>query len=353
MRSIGRIPGPARLAVAAFALFAVSCSPDGPSGPRAPARSYLGLAPNLAPGEDLGSVVFTLKATGVDLLVATIPWDRFETSPGVHETAGLANLIAGARSFGAAVYVNLQTVDTNQRRLPADLSSLAFDDTAVVARLDRAIDALVSVLRDHPIVALSLGNEVDAWFGGHPSEFAAFRALFAREVTRLHAALPGLPIGVSTISPIGNPNAAFGDSLNAIADLAVYTDYPFEPGTDFVHRPPASFESDLAAMRDRNPGKPIALQEVGYSSSPTNGSSDSLQADMVRRFRSAMAGATRDRLLFGSWFLYTDLSAAQVDTLIAYYGFETPGFRAYLGNLGLRHSDGTPKPGWAAWAGLP
>jgi hypothetical protein len=152
---------------------------------------------------------------------------------------------------------------------------------------------------------------------------------------------------------VTNPNAWVGDTLNAYADLVVYTYYPFQPASDFQHRPPSGFESDMNAMLARAGAKPLGLQEVGYSSSPANGSSPAAQADVVRRFRAFAAATPRSRLLFANWFLMTDWSTATVNTLTGYYGATSPGFRAYLGNLGLRDSLGVPKPAWNAWRGLP
>ena len=39
-----------------------------------------------------------------------------------------------------------------------------------------------------------------------------------------------------------------GDTLNAVTDLVVYTYYPFQPASDFQHRPPSTFEPDMSAM---------------------------------------------------------------------------------------------------------
>ncbi|MBI5709525.1 MAG: hypothetical protein HZC42_04360 [Candidatus Eisenbacteria bacterium] len=335
--------------LAALALLS-GCSKKTPTEPGGPAHAWLGLAPNPAPGESLNAVLLTLRSTGVNLFYQYTPWDSFETAPGVYRTSLLSQLVSGVRSLGGATYVNLVIVDTNRRRLPADIAGLAFDDPALVSRLDRLVDSVLAVARRQPLLALALGNEVDVYFSQHAAEFPAFLSLYQREVGRIHSALHGLPVGISTTwDGASGSRSAWADPLNAASDLAIYTYYPFQDGTDFLHRPPSTYATDVAAMRARNPGKPYALQEVGYSSSAVNAGSDSLQADFVRRFRTHVAGSLASDLLFADWFLYTDLPAAAVDTLIAYYGFDTPGFRAYLGNLGLRHADGTPKPGWSAW----
>src|SRR5205814_2158085 len=176
--------------------------------------------------------------------------------------APLRSLLATLDGLGIRTYVNLHTIETNQSVVPADLATADFASVDMEARHDDAVDTLLQIAREHPLVALALGNDVDVYFGAHPSEFASFRTLYAREVTRIHVAYPGLPVGVSTTSPIANANAVWGDSLNALGDLAIYTYYPFQSCSDFVHRPPATLDGDLIAMRARAAGKPFALQEI-------------------------------------------------------------------------------------------
>ncbi len=356
--ALGTIPRGV-VAVALAALLA-GCSKTTQPIPAGPQHPLLGLAPSTyagAPADSLGGAILTGRATGVDFFYYSVPWKDFEVADGQYRSAPLRSLLTTLEGLGIRTYVNLHTIETNQRAVPADLATADFASLDMTARLDDAVDTLLQISREHPLVALALGNEVDVYFGAHPDEFASFRALFARERTRIHEARPGLPVGVATTSPIANANAVWGDSLNALADLAIYTYYPFQSGSDFVHRPPATLDGDLITMRMRAAGKPFALQEIGYSSSAVNSPdsthADSLQADFVRRFRAWQRTAARSECLFASWFLYTDLPPAVVDTLTRFYGLDTPGFRGYLSGLGLKHADGTPKPSWNAWRGLP
>jgi hypothetical protein len=202
-------------------------------------------------------------------------------------------------------------------------------------------------------VALALGNEVDAYLAGHAAEQPAYGRLLVHEYARIHAAMPGVPVGVCTISPMNSPNPAIGDALHALGDLVIFTYYPFQTATDFVHKPTTTLDPDFDTMSMRAGAKPWALQEVGYSSSPVNGSSPAAQADFVTRFRSRVAGESRGRLLFATWFLYSDFSSTLVNQLTGYYGGSSPGFVAYLGNLGLRDTLAVDKPSWTAWKQAP
>jgi len=344
--------------VAATLIVAAGCSKNGsPGGPAPGAIAYLGLVANpdsTDPPDSLTSAIFTATATGATMWLFSPLWTEIEPDSGTYQLSNIRDPALILNALGLPVYVNLRVIDTNQRSFPPYLAGVAMDAPRLEARVDALVDTLLGALDGVNVIALSLGNEVDAYLAANPAEVPAWRALFVRERGRIHARRPGLPVGCCTISPVGNPRAWVGDTLNTGADLRIYTYYPFLPGSDFQHLPPATLEPDFAAMAARRPGPAAwALQEVGYSSSPANGSSLAAQAEFVRRFRSAVATSDRATLLFASWFLYSDLPQNTVDDLIAYYGVSSPGFAAYLKNLGLRRSDGTTKPGWDAWRGLP
>jgi hypothetical protein len=343
---------------AAVLLVAFGCSKNGnPTGPGTGAKTYLGLAANpdsADPPDSVASAIFTSIETGVTMWSFAPLWTEIEPDSGAYQTAGIRDPALILNALGLPVYVNLRVVDTNQLSLPPYLAGVALDSPRYEARLDALVDTLLGTLEGVDVLAVSIGNEVDAYFAAHPGEFPAWQALFARQRARMRARRPGLSVGCCTISPVGNPRAWVGDALNADADLRIYTYYPFLPASDFQHGPPSTLEPDFAAMAAWRPGPAAwALQEVGYSSSPANGSSPALQAEFVRRFRATVATSTRSSLLFASWFLYSDLPQNVVDDLLVYYGGSSPGFTAYLKNLGLRRSDGTPKPAWDAWRGLP
>ena len=338
-----------------LALALAGCSGDDVGEPAAK-TPFLGLTPNAAvgaPPESLMSALLTARATGADLVYLGYLWTDLEPAPQQIDVGQVRASLALLHGLGLHAYVNLRVVDTNVNQLPPDLAGRPFDDPEVTTRLDALVDSLLAVAGEYPLLALAIGNEVDVYFGAHPGEFAAFQQAYRRQVARIHAARPGIAVGVCTISPVQNPHAGIGSQLNTASDLAIYTYYPFQTGSDFTHRAPGTLEGDFDAMGLQAGLKPWALQEIGYSSSPANASSDSLQADFVRRFRAAVAARSRFELAFANWFLYTDLPAAVVDTLVRYYGLDTPGFRAYLGNLGLRAADGTPKRAWEAWRAGP
>ncbi len=351
-RPLGAARIASRVVLLAAACLAAGCGKSGTVAP-GPERPYLGLVANPSDAyvndADSNRVALeTLRSTGVDFIQSGDLWSTLESAPGSPSAATPRFQAQVLNAFGLRQYYNLRLVDTNQRGTPSDLSATAWNDPVMFARVDAMVDSLMSVAQLFPFVALSIGNEVDVYFGVHPGELPAFRALLAREIARVHASRPGLPVGCCITSPVRNPNAWVGDTLNAYTDVRVYTYYPFQPGSDFQHLPPTTAAADLDAMRDRG-ATSLLLQEVGYSSSAACGSSPDAQASFVRNFRRWFAAQSRARVLGANYFLYTDWSGATLNTLFTYYGVVSPGFAGYLGGLGLRDSNGVAKPSWEAW----
>lgn len=288
------------------------------------------------------------KSTGVNMIQEGDRWSDLEPAPGAIDAARLAFRAQVNVALGLAPAYTLRIVDTNQRGTPADLAGTAWDDPVMFARVDAAVDSIVASLANESPVMFSLGNEVDGYFGTHPAELPAYVRLLRREIARIHARRPGLPVGCCTQSPPSNPTAWVGDTLNAYTDVRVYTYYPIVAASDFQFRPPSTLEGDLDGILAAKP-TPVYLQEVGYATSPACGSSFAAQAEFVGRFRRWHAKQSRAKLLGASWFLFTDWTGSTLDGLTAYYGFTSPGFRGFLGTLGLRDSSGLAKPAWEAW----
>lgn len=342
-------------ALAALLLLAGCGGGSRPVVPGAPSPPLLGLVANptdasVANADSALAAIRLVQSTGVNLTQSGDLWRTLESSPGVIAGQQVRLQAQVFSALGLAQYYNLRLVDTNQRGVPSDLATTAWDAPAMLARVDAVVDTVLAVAAEWPFVALSLGNEVDVYFGqpAHQPELPAYRALLQREIARIHAARPGLKVACCTTSPVLNPFAWVGDTLNAYTDVRAYTYYPFVPATDFQHRPPSVLEGDLDAIVARA-ATPAFLQEVGYSSSAACGSSTAAQADFVRRFRNWHARQSRERVLGANFFLLTDWTSATLATLFAYYGGSSPGFAGYLGGLGLRDTAGVAKPAWEAW----
>jgi len=96
------------------------------------------------------------------------------------------------------------------------------------------------------------------------------------------------------------------------------------------------------------------MMEVGYPTGALCNSNDFLQAWFVAEmFHAWDIWSAHIKLV--EFLALTDFSPETVDYLEQYYGISDPAFLEFLGTLGLRKWDGTPKLGlyffyWGAWA---
>jgi hypothetical protein len=104
---------------------------------------------------------------------------------------------------------------------------------------------------------------------------------------------------------------------------------------DFQMKPADAVSTDLATLIEQWHGKPVELNEVGYSSSPGCGGSPAGQARFVEALFDAW-DANHNAIHTVSLFAWTDFAPALVNTLAGYYRINNPAFRDFLGGLGLR-----------------
>jgi hypothetical protein len=337
--------------IGGLSLADVGCS-ERSTAPGAAPHALLGLSANPSDFTYADSALGALRiarATGAELQVHTPLWSEIEQSPTAIDLSQVRFWFDLYRFLGFQPYLNVRLLDTVSRGVPADLAATPFDDPAMIARVDELVDSLANIARVYPLAVLALGNEVDAYFSIYPGDFPAFRALYRRAADRLRSSVPGVRVGICATHPLGNPNAHYADTLNTASDVLVYTYYPFQPASDFQHRPSSDVDVDLEAIRVRAAGRPIAFQEVGYASSAGAGSTTLAQADAVGRFRRWLSRQDGRQVVFANWFLLTDWSSPTLVALFAYYGASTPGFAAFLGSLGLRDTTGVAKPAWDTW----
>jgi hypothetical protein len=327
---------------------------DGGGIPPPTTGPFLGLTPNPpdAVMDSARSAEATARATGGTLIVHQELWSWVEQPGGALQWTRPDALLGRYRHDGWATFLELSLIDAGIRRTPWDLTALAWDDPVLVQRTDRMVDSLAWLLRRHRPVGVSLGREVDRYFATHEAEFPAFLALYRRAVGRLHAAAPGIPVGIGTTCPADNPLARFGDSLAVTSDLAVHTLYPTVPGTMRMETP-AVFAARLEATLARRGPRRLALTEVGYATAAALGASPDSQAACARCFRTWFAARTEPELLLANWHSFTDEPSGPTSWLWGHHGPLTAEQQAFYGSRGLRDSLGVPKPGWAGWRGLP
>jgi hypothetical protein len=312
-------------------------------------RPALGLAVNLPAGvtdADRQKALDAARTTGVSAFALELSWPAAEPRPRRYVVADVVRAARLLRQSGASVHLDLPLVDGRGRRVPADLAGRAFDDPAFAARLGQLLEALGPALLD--LSTLSLGNEADAYFAARPAELAAYLRLFAGAVRFLEKPAPRLLVGVATAAPMDSRAPGVAARLHEKSPAVFFVYAPFLAGSPFAHRPPATLEADWRAMVAAAAGRPLALTEVSYSSSPENGSTPQMQAEFVRRMRKFLSAADRSRLLFARYVPWRDPAEPRSGAAIT-----DPIERrraAFFANRGLQKSDGTPKPAWREWA---
>jgi hypothetical protein len=302
----------------------------------------LGLAVELPrnPGPEAEERLLTqLRTVGVSAFAVEVSWPEAEPAPGRYRVQEAIHVARIFRQSGATVHLDLPLVAGREKRVPVDLSALAFDDPKLSLRLGRLLDALEPALPD--VATVSLGYEADVYFSDKPEELEAYRRLFVGAVDFLRKKAPDVLVGVTTLAPTDSPAPIVAARLHQPSPVLFYLYAPFEPGQPFVHRPPSSLELDWKRLLEASRGRPIAFPEVSYSSSRDNGSSPEKQAEFVRRMRAFVAAADGKRLLFARYATLRDEPAAsQGETPVAVRR------NAFFANRGLQKADGTPKPAW-------
>ena len=275
-------------------------------------------------------------------------WRGLEPSPGAFALTDAANILTYLGTLrGFKIQVVLSVLNTNVRETPADLMSTAFDSPQMKTRFHALLDAMLPLLNPN-VVYLSIGNEVDAYLSLHPTEWSAYKSFFQDAVGYLHQRAPSLKLGVTTTfagaSGIDSLNVR---GLNDSSDVFILTYYPI--GTQFVPRQPSVADAEIAQMVSLARGRPLILQEVGYPAATSLTSSELAQAQFVTAVFSAWQshGTT---IPFLNFFCMHDFTHTQCDSLAQYYGSpNSQPFKDYLGSLGFRAVNGTPKPAWQAF----
>lgn len=324
--------------LALLAAVVASCGGDPPAAPT-PATPVvsrgsrvLSLAVTLPENDDFDAGVRLARSAGMQETIFSVNWDELEPRPGAYEAGLLPILRAYCVATGLRIHLTIATIDTNVLRLPKDLAGRRFDDPSVAERFQGALRFVLDQLGGVGVTGLSIGNEIDVYLGQDAARWAEYRAFFVSAAPEGRAR--GLRVGVkATFDGLTRnaPDELVG--LNRLTDIVLVTYYPL--GTALEARDPAEVPRDLGLLVARYPGRPIAILEAGYPSSPALGSSTARQREFVARvFEAWDTHAAQIETI--SFFALTDFSPSFVEELQRYYGFPDARFGAFLGTLGLR-----------------
>ena len=357
------------LALLSAAVFAAGCSASNGGGagsaPGVVAKGarVLGMDTN-DPSPDFSFVQSYSAAQGIGVGAGTthLNWNGDEgagsgaTSGAFTDTVGqLASVNAYYRAVGSKVSVTVAPIDTPGFELPIDLVGLPMDNANVIARFNAFIDWVLAGVSNASLVSLQIGNEIDAPAPASTSLYwSQYKTFLTAVVGHLHSVKPGLKIGVtvSLYGLIGQGSGGFTAqtgilNLLPVIDVLGVTYYPLF--SNFQTKDPSVVPGDFAQVFSLVGTKPVYVQEIGYPTSSSDGSSNALQTAFV-----AQVFATWDlyalKIPFLALLRMNDLSLAGATSLAANYGLSgNPAFVAYLQSLGYRtfNAPTASKPAWA------
>lgn len=318
------------------------------AGPSHAAVPPMGVAINLPEGgtaNDIGREVMAARSGGARLMVLSHKWSELEPSPGKFDLKSLHDAIPPLSNLGFSLAVTIATLDTNNKTLPADLQSEPFDSPKVRTRFDTLLRAIAKELSPS-VKWVMLGNEADIYLGIHQDEQGAFAGFVEAGRKTLKSLQPGVKVGVTTTFDGLRDRPDVFHRLNRDTDVITMTYYPLRQ--DMMARPTSDVGKDIGAMVEAAGTRPLLLQELGYPASETLGSSEQKQADFVDAVFDAIAAQPKT-IVGGVFFIEYDFDQPTLDTLTGYYHIDAAPFRAFLGTLGLKKSDGTPRKAWGRY----
>jgi hypothetical protein len=280
---------------------------------------------------------------GVTYIYLSPKWNELEPHPGKYNMKDIDFQIDQAVQANIPAVCNVRVVDTGNRAMPSDLQQLSFRDRKVQDRFQALLQALIPRFKNR-VFLLLIGNEIDGYFKGHRNEISEYGELFSAGANRAKALNPDLQVSASiTFDGLDLVDSLLRPLMQR-TDFLALTYYPLNP--DFTFRNPDDAKQDFSRMIFVARGKKILLQEVGYSSSTLNNSSEDKQA---RFYGNVFANLRANRdMFYGANFLFmSDLPDSVVNDLAKYYNLPNADrFKAFLRTLGIFDQQGKPKKSW-------
>lgn len=309
----------------------------------------LGVAISDRADGDFNSAFSEAVDAGMQVTSLSLAWDDLEVAPGVYTPAidylGIAAGYYPPR--GIRLLLSINPIDTNRSRRPAWLDGRAWDDPVVVEAFEGLLDWAMARAAPLDLVALSIGNEIDATLAS-AAEWEAYRRFHMQVSAHARALQPGLRVGAKiTVGGLRGPFSEQAVALSEASGLVLTTYYPLEP--DFTIAPPSVVAGVFDDIVERAGTLPVLFAEIGAPSTTRCGSSEAMQAEFVSRaFEAWDRHADQIELLEFVWM--HDVDEAALDRYEAYYGLSDPCFLDYLATLGLQSADGGDKPAWTRLA---
>ncbi|GAB4443963.1 MAG: hypothetical protein OHK0011_26180 [Turneriella sp.] len=297
---------------------------------------------------------YTFGARGAQ---TAAPWSNLEddgtAEPG--EDADGFNLTMVSNSFFGLdaihgygfthIFFNLPALTHTGRKIPSDISGLAFNHPTVKMRYRRAIDKVLPYLNGS-VKYFSLGNEVDSYLKTRPTaEWTEYKELIEDARSYLKSLKPNIIVGVTTtFAGFSGAESAAIAALNENMDAYFLTYYPISGA--FVASNPGVVSTDFAAMVTQSGSKPIVIQELGYPTSTTNSGSEANQATFIANVFDQWKQRGSVKFPFLSFFKRREWNACECAAQTASIApNNVPGnpFYDFMCSLGILNNDSTAK----------
>jgi hypothetical protein len=296
------------------------------------------------------------KENGVQVLHSYLLWGEVEPTEGERVWEWQDALMGYRLHEGFEISLVVNLIHTSLRGpMPEDLADMDFDDPEFIERFSTF---MLEVLDRYPVQYLSIGNEVNDYFISHRDEIPAYRTFFLAVKDRIQQEYPDVKVAMT----FAYHDAERTNSLDIIDELNLGD---FLPLTLYLYSPPFNFDRDpfeleryFERILDLAGETPLAFAEIGWNTAETLSGSEQDQAEFVREaFR--LLSINRDRIEFMAWFNMHDIDLETASqSALSFIPANAPliqdqvfmrDFVDFLTYLGLRESDGTPKPGWFAF----
>jgi len=302
---------------------------------------WIGIDVNEAEGEDYDAAFALATEIGAGEVGISLDWNQIETAPGEYDATLFDIMNVYYPAYDMPVSLTLRPVHTGTLQVPRDLRRTAFDDPEMIARFNALLDFAFEKMPDVEFSSIVIGSELDGYLGNNARRWEQYTSFARQTADHARSLRPGVPVAFEAMyAGFTGPAAEHLQTLNEHADVIGLSYYPTNP--DFTVRPPSTIADDLAPVLADYPGRPFFIYQYGYPSSEELGSSEELQAAFIREtFTFWDAHPAQIQMIDFTWL--TEQSPQTVREFEAYYSFSSPAFSAFLGSLGLRHYDGTPK----------
>lgn len=341
------------------ALTVVGCSSDSssPENPEQPFEPIAAVNPMPAGDRLFGIVVSessngfledfeVASQAGVQVIELPLSWDAVEVAEGVYEDPdGVLAAMDFYEANGISVMLTFAVINTVGRTTPDYLDANAWDSPELMASFNNLTDWVFAQLPENlDVVGVAVGNEVNYVLAD--DEWVPYTTFFEGAQDHLHTINADLKVGVKTtvIDGLFGLTGSRIKALNEHSDVVMLNYYLQD--NHFQVQAPIQVHGDFFNIGAEFPYREIWMTEVGYQSgSEYCLSSEDQQAAFFHELFTAW-DRHKDffKYLMIDWL--HDASEEQLDQWQVYYGLQDPGFREFLGTLGLRTNGGEEKNAW-------